>query len=162
MITADVAKIPEHADPKVLVFSTNNISDPGIDLAGSSHLHYSPNVMTISVPCTSGIKPAWILHAVQMGFEGIFIAADGDECAYRNDCSERASGIAAEAQRLLKENGYDPRRVRMAAICSVCAEHFANYMHEFSEALEGLQPSPVELEPAEASSPQRSERKTST
>ena len=46
--------------PRILVFSTNNISDPGIDLAGSSHMHYSPNVMVISLPCTSGIKPSWI------------------------------------------------------------------------------------------------------
>jgi len=30
--------------PRILVFSTNNISDPGIDLAGSAHMHYSPGV----------------------------------------------------------------------------------------------------------------------
>ena len=30
--------------PKILVFSTNAISDPGIDLAGSAHLHYSTAV----------------------------------------------------------------------------------------------------------------------
>ena len=27
---------------RILVFSTNTISDPGIDLAGSNHLHYTP------------------------------------------------------------------------------------------------------------------------
>jgi len=125
--------------PKILVFSTNNISDPGIDLAGSSHLHYSPGVMTISVPCTSGIKPGWVLHAAEKGFDGVFIAADGDECAYLPDCSERASNIVSEAQRLLVENGYDPRRVRMAAICSVCSESFASYVREFSETLAELE-----------------------
>ncbi len=78
--------------------STNNISDPGIDLAGSSHMHYSPNVMVISVPCTSGIKPSWALYAVQQGFDGVFVAADGDECAYLSDCSARTSQIMAEAQ----------------------------------------------------------------
>jgi hypothetical protein len=36
-------------EPKILVFSTNNISDPGIDLAGGSHLSYSPSVMVIPV-----------------------------------------------------------------------------------------------------------------
>jgi coenzyme F420-reducing hydrogenase delta subunit len=43
--------------PRILVFSTNNISDPGIDLAGSAHMHYSPGVVTISLPCSSGVKP---------------------------------------------------------------------------------------------------------
>ena len=35
--------------PKILVFSTNTISDPGIDLAGSSHMHYPPSVLTIAL-----------------------------------------------------------------------------------------------------------------
>ncbi len=127
--------------PRILVFSTNNISDPGIDLAGSSHMHYSPSVTVISLPCTSGIKPSWLLYAVQQGFDGVFIAADGDECAYLPDCSERTAGIMADAQALLAENGYEPQRVRMAAICSVCAEPFTNYMHEYSRSLADLGPS---------------------
>ncbi len=126
--------------PKILVFSTNNISDPGIDLAGSSHMHYSPKVMVLSVPCTSGIKPNWVLHAVEQGFDGVFIAADGEECAYLPDCSERTSKIVSDAQELLVQKGHQPQRVRMAAICSVCAEPFTNYMREFSEMLAGLGP----------------------
>ena len=128
-------------DPRILVFSTNNISDPGIDLAGSSHMHYSPKVMVINLPCTSAIKPAWILYAVQQGFDGVFIAADGEECAYLPDCAERTAGIMTTAQELLREHGYEPQRVRMAAVCSVCAEPFTNYMHEYAGALAALGPS---------------------
>ncbi len=127
-------------DPRILVFSTNNISDPGIDLAGSSHMHYSPNVTVISVPCTSGIKPSWIAYAVEQGFDGVFIAADGDECAYLSDCGQRTAGIMTDAQELLIEKGIEPQRVRMAAICSVCAEPFTNYMHEYSRSLSDLGP----------------------
>jgi len=127
--------------PRILVFSTNNISDPGIDLAGSSHMHYSPNVMVISLPCTSGIKPGWVLYAMEQGFDGVFIAADGEECAYLPDCAERTAGIMTDAQELLVEHGYEPQRVRMAAICSVCAEPFTNYMHEYSRSLAALGPS---------------------
>jgi F420-non-reducing hydrogenase iron-sulfur subunit len=135
--------------PKILVFSTNNISDPGIDLAGSSHLHYSPTVMVISMPCTSGIKPSWIAYAVERGFDGVFIAADGEECAYLPDCSERTAKLTSDAQALLKDKGYDPKRVKMAAICSVCADPFVNYMREFSALLAGLGPSrPTEVEAA--------------
>ncbi len=127
--------------PKILVFSTNNISDPGIDLAGSSHLHYSPTVMVISMPCTSGIRPDWILYAIEQGFDGVFIASDGEECAFLPDCAERSSHIMATAQEMLKERGLEPRRVKMAAICSVCADPFVNYMAEFSKALAELGPS---------------------
>ena len=127
-------------DPRILVFSTNNISDPGIDLAGSSHMHYSPRVMVINLPCTSAIKPSWVLYAMQQGFDGVFIAADGEECAYLPDCAERTAGIMTTAQALLQEHGLEPQRVRMAAVCSVCAEPFTNYMHEYAAALRDLGP----------------------
>jgi F420-non-reducing hydrogenase iron-sulfur subunit len=127
--------------PKILVFSTHNISDPGIDLAGSSHLHYSPTVMVVSLPCTSGIRPDWILYAIEQGFDGVFMASDGEECAFLPDCAERSAKIMTDAQTLLQERGHDPRRVKMAAVCSVCADPFVNYMAEFSKALVALGPS---------------------
>ena len=126
--------------PRILVFSTNTISDPGIDLAGSSHMSYSTGVRVISLPCTSGIRPSWILHALRHGFDGVFIASDGDECAFLPDCSKRASKIVEEAQRRLREIGESPQRVRLAAICSVCAEPFTKHVTGFSEALVALGP----------------------
>jgi F420-non-reducing hydrogenase iron-sulfur subunit len=132
---------PYAGSPRILVFSTNNISDPGVDLAGSSHLHYPTSVMTISMPCTSAIKPSWVVHALERGFDGVFIASDGEECAYLPDCAERSSRMVARAQELLTAEGRDPRRVKLAAICSVCAEPFTTYMREFSQALLGLDPS---------------------
>jgi len=132
--------VTESSAPKILVFSTNNISDPGIDLAGSSHMHYSPTVKVISLPCSSGVKPSWVLHAIEQGFDGVFIAADGEECAYLPDCSERTAKIMTDAQAMLREKGYEPARVKMAAICSVCADPFVNYMREFSGALSKMAP----------------------
>lgn len=123
---------------KVLVFSTNGISDPGIDLAGSSHLHYPPSVVTISLPCTSGIRPGWIVHALESGFDGVFIAADGEECPYLSDCTARSSRTVQRAQEILAERGIDGKRVKMAAICSVCAEPFARQVRSFSESLAEL------------------------
>jgi coenzyme F420-reducing hydrogenase delta subunit len=46
---------------------------------------------------------------------------------------------------MLKERGYEPRRVRMAAVCSVCADPFVNHMAEFSKALAELGPSTEEV-----------------
>ncbi len=120
---------------KILVFSTNVISDPGIDLAGSSHLHYPASVVTVSLPCTSGIRPSWIVHALEAGFDGVFIAADGEECPYLPDCTARSSRTVQRAQEMLGERGIDGGRVRMAAICSVCAEPFARQVSVFSASL---------------------------
>jgi coenzyme F420-reducing hydrogenase delta subunit len=93
----------------------------------------------ISLPCSSGIKPRWILHAFQQGFDGVFIAADGHECSYSPKCPEHTNKIIEESQRLMKENNINPRRIRMAAICSVCAEPFASHMSNFSKILAELE-----------------------
>jgi coenzyme F420-reducing hydrogenase delta subunit len=124
--------------PRILVFSTINISDPGIDLAGSRHLEYPASVQTMAVPCSSGLKPSWLIHALEKGFDGVFVASDGEECAYLPDCAERTSRIIAQAQEMMAARGIAAERLKMAAVCSVCAEPFANYMREFAEKLKGV------------------------
>jgi F420-non-reducing hydrogenase iron-sulfur subunit len=124
--------------PRILVFSTDKISDPGIDQAGLRKIHYSPSVYVISLPCSSGIKPRWIMHALKKGFDGVFIAADGHECSYSTRCAEMTNNIIVESQELMRESNISPKRIRMAAICSVCAEPFANHMENFTKILSEL------------------------
>ena len=124
--------------PRILVFSTDKISDPGIDQAGLRKIHYSPSVYVISLPCSSGIKPRWIMHALENGFDGVFIAADGHECSYSPRCPEFTNEIIEEAQRQMTTKNISPKRIRMAAICSVCAESFASHMTNFTKILAEL------------------------
>jgi F420-non-reducing hydrogenase iron-sulfur subunit len=120
---------------KILVFSTEKISDPAIDMAGLLKLHYPPTVYTISVPCSSGVKPRWILHAFEKGFDGVFIAADGSDCPYSESCTEKTGNIIVHTHELMKEKNIEPARLRMAAICSVCSEPFVKQMKSFNEYL---------------------------
>ena len=120
------------------MFSTIYVSDPGIDLAGSRHLDYPSTVQTLTVPCSSGLKPSWLLHALDAGFEGVFVASDGEECSYLPDCAERTARIISTAQAIMSQRGIPAGRLKMAALCTVCAEPFANYMREFSSTLTQL------------------------
>jgi F420-non-reducing hydrogenase iron-sulfur subunit len=120
---------------KILVFSTEKISDPAIDMAGLLKLHYPPTVYTIPVPCSSGIKPRWILNAFEQGFSGVFIAADGSDCPYGESCTEKTGHIVAKTHEIMKERKIEPARLRMAAICSVCSESFVKQMKSFNEYL---------------------------
>jgi coenzyme F420-reducing hydrogenase delta subunit len=120
---------------KILVFSTEKISDPAIDMAGLLKLHYPPTVYTITIPCSSGIKPLWILHAYEKGFDGVFIAADGSDCVYSETCTEKTGHIVSMTHQLMKEKGLDLARLRMAAICSVCSEAFVKQIRSFNEYL---------------------------
>ncbi|HUI90302.1 MAG TPA: hydrogenase iron-sulfur subunit [Anaerolineales bacterium] len=120
---------------KILVFSTSSISDLGIDMAGSAHTHYSTSVQVIPLPCSSGIKPAWIVHALEHGYDGVFIAACGGDCTYLSDCTTRTSTLLAKAQDMLRERNISPKRLKMAGICSVCADSFVSHMKKFEEEL---------------------------
>lgn len=121
--------------PKILVFSTEKISDPAIDMAGLLKLHYSPKVYTVVVPCSSAVKPKWILKAFEDGFDGVFIAADGTDCPYGESCVEKTSAIIQNTQDKMREKGIEPAKLRMAALCSVCSEAFVKHMKTFTEYL---------------------------
>ena len=120
---------------RILVFSTEKISDPAIDMAGLLKLHYPPTVYTITVPCSSGIKPSWILHAYERGFDGVFIAADGSDCIFGESCTEKTGNLVGDTHERMKARSLDPARLRMAAICSVCSEAFVKQIRSFNEYL---------------------------
>jgi F420-non-reducing hydrogenase iron-sulfur subunit len=125
--------------PQILVFSTEKISDPGIDMAGLLGLYYPPTVKTITVPCSSGIKPYWIIRAFEKGFCGVFIAADGSDCPYSEACSERTAQLVSKTQQIMEEKNIEKARLKMAAICSVCSEAFVNHMKNFTDYLSKLE-----------------------
>jgi len=135
----------EEFKPKILVFSTNIISDMAIDLTGLLHRHYPSCVVILRLPCSSMIRPDLILHAFKSGFDGVFVAADGTDCPYLTDCTERTAKRVAEASELIKKHGINPERLKMAAICSVCVEPFVNHMHNFYEKIKELGPVKNEL-----------------
>lgn len=79
------------------------------------------------------------MHALEKGFDGVFIAADGHECSYSSKCAEHTNQIILDSQALMTAKGISPKRIRMAALCSVCAEPFASHMENFSKILATLE-----------------------
>ena len=131
--------INQQNQSRILIFSTEKISDPAIDLAGLLKLHYSPKAYTISIPCSSSIKPRWILNALKQGFDGVFIAADGTDCPYSDSCTTNTGNIVSKTHQLMKEKGIMPKRLKMAAICSVCSEAFVKHIQTFTSELAELE-----------------------
>lgn len=126
--------------PKVLVISTNLISDPGIDFAGLGHVDYPSSSRILRFPCSSMIRPEFILHAFRSGFDAVFVAADGGDCPYVRDCSERTARHVQKAYQLMKESGIEQSRLRMAGICSVCSDAFAKGVRGMYETARKLGP----------------------
>ena len=75
------------------------------------------------------------MASFEKGFDGVFIAADGTDCPYGESCSENTARIISTTHEMMKEKGIDPAKLKMAAICSVCAEAFVKHMNNFAEHL---------------------------
>ncbi len=87
------------------------------------------------------IRPDFIVYALQNGFEGVFVAADGPDCSHLGEaCVSKTSYRVEEAQKLLKGLGIEAERVRITGICSVCGEAFAKSMNDFLTTLKKLRP----------------------
>jgi F420-non-reducing hydrogenase iron-sulfur subunit len=137
----------EEYTPLILIFSTSTISDPGIDFAGSSHIHYPSSTSIIRIPCSSMIRPEFIVYALQTGFEGVYIAADGPDCAYLGEeCVSKTAQRVETAQKMVKEAGIEAERVKITGVCSVCGEAFAKSIRDFYSTLRKLGPLKVKME----------------
>jgi len=86
------------------------------------------------------VRPDYILYALKNGFDGVFIAADGTDCPFMKDCTERTAKRVDAAIKLLQKEGIEPTRLKMAAICSVCVEPFINHITNFYNTLIKLGP----------------------
>ena len=126
--------------PRVLVISTNMISDPGIDFTGLGHIDYPSSSRIIRFPCSSMIRPEFILHAFKSGFDAVLVAADGGDCPYLRDCSERTAKRVQKAYELMKLNGIEQSRLKMTGICSVCSDAFARGVRGLTETARKLGP----------------------
>ena len=116
------------------------ISDPGIDFTGLGHIDYPSSSRIIRFPCSSMIRPEFILHAFKSGFDAVFVAADGGDCPYLRDCSERTAKRVQKAYDLMKQDGIELSRLKMAGICSVCSDAFARGVRGLTETARKLGP----------------------
>lgn len=133
----------EQYEPRVLVLSTSLISDPGIDFAGLGHVPYPSSSRILRLPCSSMIKPEFIIHAFKNGFDAVFVAADGGDCPYLRDCSDRTAKRIQKTYELMKQSGVEQSRLRMAGICSVCSDAFARGVKGLYETAKKLGPTKV-------------------
>ncbi len=126
--------------PRILILSTSLISDPGIDFTGLNHLHYPASTAILRFPCSSMIRPEFILEALQAGFDGVFVAADGTDCPFVPDCVTRTAQRVEEAYALMQARGIERERLTMSGICSVCGEAFVRGVKHLSEVIAKIGP----------------------
>jgi F420-non-reducing hydrogenase iron-sulfur subunit len=81
--------------------------------------------------------PEFFLHAFERGIDAIIVMYSGTDSPYKVE----AEGTAALINRtydLMKTRGIDIRRLRLAAICTVCVKPFLKEVNQMVDLLKGI------------------------
>ena len=130
------------ADPagpvNIIAFCCNWCSYAGADLAGVSRLQYPANVKIIRIMCTGRLDPQHVLHAFELGIDGVLVCG-----CHIGDCHYISGNKKAEVRiemlkKLMDMIGIDPNRLRLEWISASEGTLFAETVKEFKEHIEQL------------------------
>jgi F420-non-reducing hydrogenase iron-sulfur subunit len=123
--------------PKILILATLSGGYAGADATGQIHAEYPSNTYILPVMSPVMFPPEFFVRAFERGIDGIIIMYSGTDSPY----SVEADGTAALVNRtyaLMKARGLDIRRLRLAAICTVCVKPFLKEVNQMAELLQGI------------------------
>jgi coenzyme F420-reducing hydrogenase delta subunit len=89
------------------------------------------------------------LGAFERGIDAIVVMFSGSDCPYKNG-ADRTSEIVNKVYAKMKERGLDIRRMRLAAICTVCTTPFQKEVKRIEDILQEIGPIQPELASAPA------------
>lgn len=129
--------------PTIIAFVCNWCTYTAADLAGTSRLMQPSNVRLIRMMCTGMIDPKYIIKALLEGADAVLVSGchPGD-CHYING-NLKARRRMKMIEAILKQFGFDERRVRMTWIGASEGIDFAETVREMTAEIKALGPSPV-------------------
>jgi F420-non-reducing hydrogenase iron-sulfur subunit len=123
--------------PTILILAALSGGYAGADAVGQLHVDYPSNTYIFPVR-TPAIFPAeFYLHTFERGVDGIIVMYSGVDCPYKG-APERTAQIINHTYDLMKECGIDTRRLRLAAICTVCTKPFLKETNQMNDLLRGI------------------------
>lgn len=125
--------------PKILVLATLAGGYAGADSTGQAHMEYPPNTYILPVMCPVMFPPQFFLRAFQRGIDGIIVMYSGTDSPYPVEADGTAA-LVNTTYALMKEHGIDIRRLRLAAICTVCVKPFLKEINLMVDLLKGIGP----------------------
>ena len=133
-------------EPKIVAFTCNWCSYAAADLAGTSRIHYPPNVRIIRVMCSGMVDPIYVLRAFEAGFDGVLVAG-----CHIGDCHYISGNVKAQERieklrRVLHTLGLEDERLKLEWISAAEGSRFAETVKEHVGQLKELGPSPFRKE----------------
>lgn len=133
-------------EPNIIGFCCNWCSYAAADLAGTTRMHYPPNIKIIRVPCTGKIDILHLLKAFEKGADGVFVAGclEG-QCHYLTG-NLRAKKRIQYIKKLLSNIGIGGDRVEFYNLSASMCGRFVEIATEMTEKIKSLGPNPLKSE----------------
>jgi coenzyme F420-reducing hydrogenase delta subunit len=123
--------------PKILILATLSGGYAGADAVGQLHTDYASNTFILPVLCPSMFPPEFYLRAYEQGIDGIIVMYSGTDSPYKGG-PERTAQLINQTYPQMKARGIDTRRMKLAAICTVCTKPFQKEIRLMNEVLEEI------------------------
>jgi len=127
----------ETRKPKILILGTLAGGYAGADSTGQVFAEYPANTYILPVMCPVMFPPEFFVRAFERGIDGIIMMYSGTDSPYKVEADGTAE-LIRKAYGLMKERGIDIRRLRLAAICTVCVKPFLKEVNQMEEVLAGI------------------------
>lgn len=127
--------------PKILILATLSGGYRGADATGQSHIDYPANTYVLPVMTAAMFPPEFYIQAFEKGFDGILVMYSGTDSPYKG-APERTAEIINETYELMKARDWDLRRLKLAAICTVCVRPFTEEVNKMNNLLAEIGPLP--------------------
>jgi coenzyme F420-reducing hydrogenase delta subunit len=81
--------------------------------------------------------PGFFIRAFERGIDGIIVMYSGTDSPYKVE-AEGTAKLINRTYEMMKERGLDIRRLRLAAICTVCVKPFLKEVNNMHNLLNGI------------------------
>ena len=130
----------EQYEPVIVGFLCNWCSYRAADLAGTSRLHYAPNLRPIRVMCSGRVEPDLVLKALREGADGVLIAGcHPGECHYVEGNIKTLRRFLL-LKRMLQQLGVEEERVQLVWASASEGVVLAAAVNRMTEQLRALGP----------------------
>lgn len=128
---------PDLTKPTLLILATLSGGYAGANAVGQMHADYPNNTYILPVICPSMFNEDFYIRIFKRGIDGVIVMYSGTDSPYKGG-PERAAEIINKVYPAMKELGIDTRRLKLAAICTVCTKPFLKEVKQMEDLLEEI------------------------
>ncbi|MFZ2447844.1 MAG: hydrogenase iron-sulfur subunit [Syntrophobacteraceae bacterium] len=130
---------PRHEAGKILILATESCAYPGANAVGQAHSSYPANTYILRVRAPVLFPERFYVDCFHKGIWGIIIMSCGVECPYEGAYGALARRVDRVFE-MMRGRGFDPRRLRLTSICTVCSRAFLKEVQQMNQLIEELGP----------------------